>query len=155
MAKECLAYHLLPDIKKESPVTDIEKVRNIIFAALDKDGQDEKPRFVASGGRILALLPGQTLTTAEFSTGNEFNAQIRAFLAIPIIQKFIDLMGNNFMTSGARYKVPSSALQRADLAKTKLSINGLNERGDVLESYFNSDILFLFLASHNQRLIVE
>ncbi len=154
IAKESLSDYLLPEIKKDSPDVDMEKVKDTIFAALDKGGEDEKPRFVASGGRFIVLLPNQTLTTAEFATGNEFDAQIRSFLVAPIIQRFIDLMVDNLMTSGGRYKVPLSVLQKAGYAKNKLDQVDLKKREEVLEMYLNSDAVFHFLASNNQRLII-
>ena len=155
IAMECLTDHLLPEIKRESPNVDIEMVKDTLFAALSKDSEEEKPHFAAAGGRFLVLFPNQTQTTAEFATGNEFDAQIQAFLVIPIIQKFIDLMGANFMTSGARYRVPEAAITRAFHAKNKLDSIDMKVQGEILDGHLNSDLPFLFLAAHKQGLIVK
>jgi hypothetical protein len=155
LAKDYLLDYLLPEIKRDLPGSDIKNIEKVVFTALDKTEGSLKPRFLASGGRFLILLSGQEPKTAEFCTGNEFDTQVRAFLCVPIMRRFIDLMSLNLMTSKMKYKVPVSAQKKDESARDKLKVVGIKERGEVLSAYLNSDLLFAFLASHNQRLIIE
>lgn len=156
LAKDCLV-ELLTDVAKNPNVNKavLEKVRDMMFGLLENNREGERPQFTAYGGRFMVLFPGQTITTAEFGTGFEFDIAVRCFLAVPVIQKFLDLMQANLMTNNIRYYVPSEAVKRASNSQSKLKDLDLRNRDTALDLYCTSDLPFHVIASDNPRLDIQ
>lgn len=126
----------------------LEQVKEMIHGLLDSKKEGEVPRIVVLGGRFKLLLPGQSLVTAEFGTGELFDLETRSFIMLPVVAKLIGLLENNLIiTNGhTRYRVPDILRTRSSAGQRRLASIGLEERGEIVEDYLTSGLLFRVLA---------
>lgn len=155
LAKDAL-LNLMDDFKEYQSVNGgvLAQAQDMVFSLLEEDRQSQRAEFVASGAKFAVVLPGQSLVTAEFATGVEFDEGVQCYLAVPVGKRFSELIEANFKP-GLRFPVPQQDYQRARYIQSMLAAVGLRSRDEVLQAYASSDLPFHIIGSDNPRLNIQ
>ena len=156
LARDTLA-ELLEEIAKSPSVNRevLPQVQDMIGGLLDDDREAQRVRFIASGAKFMVLLPGQTLLTAEFGTGFNFDVGVQLFLTLPVTQRFVALMEANYMTGNMKHPILAEDRLRAQTIQSMLGVLGFKERDRALDAYLNSDLPFHIIASDNPKVDIR
>lgn len=82
------------------PVRNIDITRALMDEFILKEKEGYNPRFVAYGGKVLFLMPHQSLITAELALGAVLQRDICQYLSRPVLDMFFELLAESFGLKG-------------------------------------------------------
>lgn len=122
---------------------------------------DPKAQAVSCGAIVSLLFDGQTLNTAEYNMGSQFQDGIINYLATDVIQEFFTLMKKAQITPGstrlADFLVNVLEPSEANLFAVKIlrdmQLVDFRNKKELLELYLNSDLPTCYHESPKQDLV--
>lgn len=148
------------EIPEVGSVANIELAKAIVPSLLNGRNENYHPRIVAYGGKVLLILPHQSLDTVEIDIGTQFHNDIYGYLAEPVIGKFLDLLTGRYGVKSIKetylkwFRQKYSREQAIRVAPI-LHLLGLDDSSVLFDAYKDSRIPILLAQSKKGRLNTE
>lgn len=129
----------------------IDDASDMIKSLMDDETLMEQPRFVAIGGTIRLILPGQELITSEYQMGTEFHTDTYCYISYLALRRFLDytvIYNRGFMEAN----FPSQVMERASKVKPVLAMLGLGDREATADCFLHSELQFRYMQSDHPKI---
>lgn len=152
--------HLFEPLAKETKddlevdQVSLEVTAAVIKALIDCDRPDYQPRFIALGGKVVLVLPHQSLQTYEFPIGLTSDHDITNYLTGRVLTRFFRGFGSVYGIKPTEVLLPAGYQESVKRGRVLNQLLGLWENSSAAKSfgaYFHSKYPEMILRSKKRE----